>query len=143
MNDKNRALLGFGPGSEDVSPIGDAVQKGFAEPCVRDDLSPLGEWQAGGENDCGLSRPFRRQPETEILRRPPPTARIPLRQLRSDHNDSSAPQPAAAGADCSSPAPAPVPVAGSGLEVATAGLARLECAPKLPMVDLERLVVTS
>src|SRR5580698_9177188 len=42
-------------GFQNVRAIRDAVQQGFAQPGIRDDLRPLREWQIGRKND---RRPF-------------------------------------------------------------------------------------
>ena len=34
--------------------VGEAIEHGLAEPCVREDLGPLEEGQVGGDDDSGL-----------------------------------------------------------------------------------------
>src|SRR3712207_9470313 len=57
---------GVGAGLEDVGAVGDAVEQGFAEPGVRDDLGPLGERQVGGQDDGGFFGALRDHLEQEL-----------------------------------------------------------------------------
>ena len=53
-------------GLDDVRPIRDPVQQGFAEPSIGDHLGPLGEGQIGGQDHGGLFGAFRNHLEQEL-----------------------------------------------------------------------------
>lgn len=53
-------------GLDDVGSVGDAVEQRFAEPGVRNHLSPFRKGQIGGQDDGCLLRPFGDDLEEEL-----------------------------------------------------------------------------
>src|SRR3954451_23189541 len=56
----------LGTGLDDVRPVGEPVDQRLTETRVRKDLSPLREWQVGGDNDRGPLRAIGDHLEQEL-----------------------------------------------------------------------------